>query len=253
MPECYPLGPRSCRPFLVTPYTPGRDGLLSPAIPSRCPKGLESAQPCCSITIDHLRHRKTGPKHPLSVARCCAHDLGFTLYPIGFAPYRRQPILKIAPDGSKISTEEVGLREDYDDTVFAAAVDGAEGLSWARDSYGGMPDRFWGTQGRHLKLATRLVGVARDLSSRVRESIATVLSVSGLKQREHSTAIGYRAIGKAVCDMLRQLRGSHASRASALLTCGYVVGHWGEPLHWDVARHDLLRSPFCGQGTASAP
>jgi len=189
----------------------------------------------------------------LALARCRIHDLGFTLYPAGFAPYRRQPVLKIAPDGSAISTEEVGLRDDYDDTVFAAAVDGAESLRWARDSHDNMPDRFWGTQGRHLKLAARLVGVARDLTARVRESIAAVLSVSGLKQREHSAAVGYRAIGKAVCDMLRQLHGNHASRASALLTCGYVVGHWGEPLHWNVARQDLLRSPFCGLRTASAP
>ena len=253
MPECYPLEPRLRRPFLVTPYTPDRDGHLSSAMPSRCPHGLKSAKPLCSIKIDHFRDRKTGPEHPLAVARCRPHGLGFTLYPAGFAPYRRQAVIKIAPDGSAISTEETELREDFAGTIFAAAVDGAEGLSWARDTHDAIPDRFWGTQERHLKFASRLVGVARGLADRVRESIATVLSVSGLRQREHSTAIGYRAIGKAVCDTLRQLRGSHASRASALLMCGYLNGLWGEPLHWDVTRDDLLRLPFCGLRTAAVP
>lgn len=253
MPESYPSGPRLRRPFLVTPYTLGLDGRLSPALPSRCPCGVESAKPLCSIRVDHYRHRSTGPTHPLAVARCSTHALGFTLYPAGFAPYRRQAVLKVAPDGSMISTEEVGLRQDFADTVFTAAVEGADGQSWARNTNAAVPDCSWGTQGRHLQLAARLVGVARDLTDRVRESVATVLSVSGLKQREHSTAIGYRAIGKAICDMLQQLRGSHASRASALLMCGHLVGHWGEPLHWDVARDDLLRSPFSGLRTASDP
>ena len=253
MPECYPTEPRSRRPFLVTPYTPDLDGRLSPALPTRCPRGVESSKPCCSITIDHHRHRKTGPQHPLAVARCSTHALGFTLYPAGFAPYRRQAILKMAPDDGDLSTVEADLHEDFADTLFAAAVDGADGSSWARDTDESTADRFWGTQGRHLSLASRLVGIAADLADRVRESIATVLSVSGLKQREHASAKGYRAIGKGICDMLRQLRGSRAARASALLMCGYIIGHWGEPLHWHVERQDLLRSPFCGPRTAADP
>ena len=246
MPESYRCGPRLRRPFLVTPYLPGPDGQLSAVIPSVCPQGVGRDGPACAVKIDHLRQRQTGPAHPLAVARCRTHKVGFTLYPPGFAPYRRQPVLKIAADGSPVSTEEAGLRKDFADTVFAAAVDGADGRQWARESGDAERDGSWGTQGRHLQLAARLVGVGRDLVDRVRESVATVLSGSGLRQREHSLAKGYRALGKAVCDMLQQLRDSHASRAFALLVCGYFVGHWGEPMCWDASREDLLRSPFCG-------
>lgn len=253
MPECYPTEPRWRRPFLVTPYAPGLDERSSPALPTRCPHGLESSKPCCSITIDHYRHRKTGPEHSLAVARCSTHALGFTLYPPGFAPYRRQTVLKIASDDRNLSTEEADLHEEFAGSLFVAAVDGADGQSWARDTDDSIADRFWGTQGRHLSLASRLVGTATALADRVRESIATVLSVSGLKQREHAPAKGYRAVGKGICDMLRQLRGSRAARASALLMCGYLIGHWGEPLHWHVGRQDLLRSPFCGLKTAAEP
>lgn len=252
MSSCYSRGSRLRRPFLVTTYTPGRDRQLEAEVPSCCPRGADAGGPACAITIDHHRRRKTGPAHPLAVARCRTHDCGFTLYPPGFAPYGRQPVLKLAPDGSRVGTEEDDLRESFSDTIFAAAVDGADGRAWARDSDEAVPDCWWSTQGRHLHLSARLVGIARDLGDRVRETIAAVLSVSGLMQRERSSMTGYRGIGKAVCDVLRRLRGGRAHRAFALLTCGHLIGHWGKPLRWDADREVLEHSPFCTHGTSNA-
>lgn len=256
MPGCYLAGPRLRRPFLVTSYLMGHDGRWVAQLPACCPQGAclpgEPAGPACALVIDHHRQRKTGPEHALAVARCRTHRHAFTLYPPGFAPYGRQPVLKVEPDGNPVQREDVGLRGDFADTVFAAALDGAAGRPWARDSDTTVPDRWWSTQGRHLDLTSRLVGIVRGLADRVRESIAAVLSVTGLMQRERSSATGYRGIGKAVCDVLRQLRGRKPRRAFALLVCGHLVGHWGEPLLWDADREVLERSPFCAPGTSGA-
>jgi hypothetical protein len=203
---------------------------------------------CCSVTIDHLRRRKTGPHHPLAVARCSVHGLGFTLYPPGYAPYRRQQVLKFASDEAAGRSEDGGLREEFEGTVFDAALDGAEGRAWARASDGKLPDRWWSTQGRHLRFAARLLGVIA--SERIRDLIAAALSVSGLRQREGALATrGFRALGTAICGLLSRLRGSPATRAHALLVCGHLAGHWGEPMWWDRDREDLVRSPFCAPGT----
>lgn len=253
MSESYRSGSHLCRPFLITSYFAGPDGRWTAAVPSCCPQGSRADDEPCILRIDHNRIRKTGPEHPLAVVRCRTHGCGFTLYPHGFAPYRRQPVLKVAPDGGPVDTEEVGLDQDFADTVFAAALDADAGRPWARDCHDSMPEFFWGTQGRHLGLATRLMGLARDLGDRAREAVAAVLSISGLMQRERSSAKGYRALGRAVCDLLRRLRGRPVSKAFSILVSGHLVGLWGEPGLWDSDRRDLIRSPFCGPGTASAP
>jgi len=246
MPD-YPPAPSPGRPFVVTSYIPGCSGVPTAVVPSLCPQGTAVGSARCSVTIDHLRHRKSGPAHPLAVARCSVHGLGFTLYPPGYAPYRRQQVVKLGPDETADRPEEGGLRAEFEGTLFDAALDGAEGCPWARDSDGVIPDRWWSTQGRHLRLAARLLGMIAP--ERIRELIAAVLSVSGLRQREAALASGFRAVGTAICGLLSKLRGSPTARAYALLVCGHLAGHWGEPIRWDRVREDLVRSPFCAQRT----
>jgi len=156
--------------------------------------------------------------------------------------------MQVAPDGSAVHGDgEDRLRADFDETVFEAALEARDGRPWPRET-GGEPERSWGTQGRHLDLASRLVGVARDLADRVREATSTVLSVGTLRLKEASRSRGYRAIGSAVCSVLRGLRGG-PRRAVHLLTCGHLVRLWGEPLHWDADRRVIERSPFLVRGT----
>ena len=92
------------------------------------------------------------------------------------------------------------------------------------------------------------MGLARDLSDRVRSSIAAVLSVNHLQLREGSRAVGYRAMGQAVCGVLAQIKGG-ARRALQLLVCGNLTELWGEPLYWDIQRQVLERSPFLATRT----
>jgi hypothetical protein len=213
----------------------------------------------CDLRIDHTRHRKTGPEHPLTVLRCRTHDCAFTLYPPGYAPYRRQPVLQVAPDGRPIRGEGDGKETDFDGTVFEAALDARRRRPWPRASGQGPrdgpcpdpPERWWGTQGRHLTLAARLVGVAHDLSDRVRSFIAAVVSVDTLQLREGACVTGYHHIGEAVCGVLARMKGG-ARRAWQLLICSHLIGHWGEPLYWDAERQVLERSPLRPPGTAAA-
>jgi hypothetical protein len=248
MPASYPHRPRLDRPFIVTLYVPGPDGRLTAQIPSCCPAGRECGEPDCRLSIERHRSRKTGPKHPLTMLWCETHRRAFTLYPPGYAPCRRQPVLRVSPDGQPILGEGDAQQTDFGGTVFEAALDARQGEPWARESGEESPLQSWGTQGRHLRLAARLVGVARDLSDRARCAIATVLSVATLELIDGARAVGYRAIGEAVCAVLEQLRGG-ARRARQLLLCGQLAGSWGEPLHWDAERQFLERSPFPAAGT----
>lgn len=248
MPGSYAQRPRPRRPFIVTPYVAGPDGRLAAQMPSCCPVAVGGSS--CDLRIEHRRHRKTGPRHPLTVVRCRTHGCAFTLYPPGYAPYRRQPVVRLSPDGRPIRGEGDATRTDFDQTLFEAAVDAGHGRAWARESGPDPPRRWWGTQGRHLSLAARLVGVARDLGDRVRSSIAAVLSVGNLLLREGARAVGYRGIGRAICDVLGRL-GRGARRAVQLLVCGHLIERWGEPLHWDPRRQLLERSPFRPPGTAA--
>jgi hypothetical protein len=257
MASFYPASPRQSRPFICTPYVSGPDGRLVATMPDRCP--TRACSPCtradCDLRTAYYRHRKTGPGHSLAVVHCRTHGAAYTLYPPGYAPYRRQSVLRLAHDGSPILHPKGrdAERADFDGTLFESALDARDGVAWARDSDKPRPpERYWPTQGRHLSLAARITGVARELGERVRVSIAMVLSVDCLGLHEGARATGYRAIGKAICTVLAKLRGQ-ACRALDLLRCGALVGSWGEPLHWDADRRVLERAPFPTPGTRGEP
>ena len=235
----------------MTPYSVDAAGQLGAVMPSRCPASMDSLDGDCDVTLHHRRSRKTGPGHALCVVECRVHQMAFTLYPPGHAPYRRQPVLKLAPNGESIGREGDADATEFEATVFAAALDARQGKRWARETKDEVPEHWWSTQGRHLQLAARLVGVAIDLVEKTRESIATVLSVGMLTLRELSHAKGYRKTAAAVCSVLWWLKGRASWRAQQLLVCGHLIGHWGEPLHWDATRRALVRSPFSARANST--
>jgi hypothetical protein len=159
--------------------------------------------------------------------------------------------MKVAPDGREIHREAEKDREEtrFDQTLFEAALDAKHGRAQMTNPSQHPSKRPNRTRSRHLHLAARIVGVAHDLSDRVRLPIATILSVSTLQLREGSRATGHRRLGKAVCAVLTRLKGG-ARRALDLLLCGHLVGRWGEPRQWDAQRQLLERSPFAPPSTA---
>ena len=247
MARSYPARPRSRTPFLITSYVAGPDGDLKAELPACCPSWR--APETCRVSVHHLRHRKCGPSHSLAVAQCRTHGIAFTLYPLGYAPYLRRPLLRLSPDGRAILPEPGPSIREWRGTLFEAAVDAQEGRAWSRSSeVATVLDRWWATQGRHLHRSASIVGVEKELAERVREAIAAVLSIGTLVLRELSRADGYRAIGVAVCRVLQRVRGG-ARRALRLSVCGHIFGLWGAPWRWDPARQVMERSPFSSEGT----
>ena len=148
------------RPFITTRY---RDvaGELKPDMPDRCifmEAGVE-----CSLKVDHFRPRKTGPCHPVAVARCSVHEVAFTLYPPGHVPYGSRPVLPVGLSGELLS-------RSLDDTMFEAAADAARGAPGARSTPRGdegqllsPPEHWWSTQLRRMARAARVLGVAEEI------------------------------------------------------------------------------------------
>jgi hypothetical protein len=260
MPESYPPEPPKRATFVVTTYRADAHGHLKPDIPDQCPVAATFDHPeACCITSDHDRKRKTGPGHPIRVARCSVHNITFTLHPPGFAPYRRQSVAVVGPDGAQVDTGETStLKARFSGTLFQAALDACQKIAWARDSSGAQhPNPLWSTQGRHLKLGLRLVGIANGLADRVREGIASALSIDmltilGQLRLVGGVGQGYRAHGEAISSIL-ELLPKPVSTAVALLRCGHWIGEWGEPLHWDSKRRVYDRGPFPVSGTTPSP
>ena len=99
--ELYHAARAPARPFIVTPYRPGADGVMLPDEPSACPWAA-SGETCC-LGVEHWRHRKTGPCHPLLVLGCEDHARAFTLYPCGHVPYGRALVAPVREDGALLS------------------------------------------------------------------------------------------------------------------------------------------------------
>jgi hypothetical protein len=172
-------------------------------------------------------------------------------------------VLKIAPDGSPIlddppasSSRAARLSSDFEGTLFQSALDASEGRAWARDSGEGVAEGWWSTQGRHLDITARIVGVATDLSDRLRETLAHLLEVDLLLLQETKGSLppsrGYRRTGEAIRHVLAALR-TGTWRAAALLMCGHLVGRWGEPHYWCPQRRCFDRMPFRLLDTVAPP
>ena len=220
-------------------------------MPLRCPRCAKDGQPC-NIRTHHSRKRKTGPGFPVTVARCKTHRKHFTLYPPGFGPYDRKPVIRCAPDGAAVPPEGSSKHlTEFEDTLFHAAVEAKKGCAWARNSERGVPTHWWTTQLRHLALGARLLGLAHDLGDRVRDSIAATLRIPGLLLREHGVARGYRAIGAAICTVLEKLGGGASDRALRLLHCRHLADDRPCPRTWDPMRKRFERLPFRHSGTAA--
>jgi hypothetical protein len=234
--------------FVTSPHSPGTDGVLEPAIPVVCPFRSRGDAPC-DVRRHWQRARKTGPGFDLTVARCHTHKHAFTLYPPGYAPYQRKPLVALAPDGSQPITDPESRDElpAFEGTLFDAALDGERRRAWARRSGDGAPDRWWSTQGRHLQTASKLLGLASDTDARQGERIAAVLSIEHVLLRQQARACahpsGYHARSQAVCAVLRRLR--RVTRlVLRLLYCGSLIARWGVPRIWDPVRRVLDRLPF---------
>ena len=238
------------RDFVVAPYSRDSAGVLSTTLPKECLRS--SATATCDVRAKSYRIRKSGPGFALTVAKCHAHDVSFTIYPPGYAPYQRVPVLSLAADGGVILDEKDKTRSGlsaFEDSVFQAALDARERKGWARSSAGAAA-RCWSTQRRHLERSLSLTGIAKEIDKRTREQISTVLSVPLLVIREQSQKelAGYQKRGAAVSKVLAAV---HRGRSCALrlLLAGHLAGGWGRPHSVNPQTRSLEELPFYVRGT----
>lgn len=175
-------------------------------VPTECPWRDPSAP--CDVVRHALRGRKTGPEHAILVCQCYAHGAWFSVYPEGFLPYSRRPLLDVPGSGSP----------SYE----TAAREAAAGQAWLRLSDG---ERSWSTQRRLIRRLCEAFG-AFDLA--VRDVVAIALRLPLRLLARLAQAVGYRARGHAVVDLLDVFGGD----LDRVLLAGALAGAWGHPWRW---------------------
>ena len=231
-------------PFATTTYKADEHGVLRPELPSRCvfATGAET----CSIFVDHYRLRKTGPCFPVAIVGCVVHpQRRYTLYPPGHFPYGRVPVAPYSRSGELLLDDETG-RPPWGSTLFAAAVDAANGERWASES---SPDDVWRyrTQGCRLRPTARLVGVHPELDQGERERIATRLAVPTMTVLAGARAwdSSWEMRGAAIVSVVEAIP-IQATLLDRILAAGAIGGLWGtrRPQRWDANRGTWVVAPL---------
>lgn len=253
----------------MAPYETDARGELVPSRPAAGPCRTSDGPACCLVEHD-WRERRTGPRMPLLVMRCTTHRRSFTLYPPGYVPYARVRLSPVVPDGSAVL--DAGGEERREDSVgsaagrfagtyFEAALDAASSKLWPSDWQqpvgGDRSARRWAsTQARRTRRASRLLGLAPELSHEMRALVAKTLGVETLLLHEESRKLtasaGVTAMGRAVAAVLAALPAS-GCLVDRLAEAGHVVGLWPEPWRWDPRRGVLQPRPFQPAGTRAPP
>lgn len=240
-------------PFILTVYRQEAGSEYpTPVLPNRCVLGIDDDAPCL-VSADYARHRVKGPGFPLVVARCVVHDVGFTLYPPGWAPYRRQPVTGVDREGAIVT--DVDEQVDLQGTVLQAAADAVDGTAWERECT--VDDEpWWGTQWWHLVFAMLLFGIHPALDERVRERVAVVLDVPLVligDAARRGRLRGYRVKGQAIMGIVERLAPDERRPDLRLMRAGAVVGLWGRPLWWDERAGTLRPLAYPGADTKVHP
>ena len=256
MPTCHTDRSLASRAFIVTSYFAAEGGEFHADIPSRCLASTERDGLDCRIGVHHRRSRKTGPDHPVVVARCTTHQVVFTLYPSGYVPYGR---VAMAP----VDSEGQVLHETLDVDAVGGAVDttdielprqnrlGLDHLSCCSGWHGwrGVAARWFDKcvwlvaySGARIAVTAALLGLTSGDADHW--PLTGPLGFPALSLRESSTAYasakGYVARGRAVALLLDALLSSGRRLLDLLLWAGCAAGRWGEALRWD-PRAQVLR------------
>lgn len=189
--------------FVVGDYAGG--ALIK--IPAECPF-RDGAAPC-DVVLHSLRPRKTGPLQAVAVCHCHAHGRSFGVYPPGFVPYARRPLLDTP--GAAMS-------------FAAVAQEAAGGAAWARVAPGGT-DRWWTTQKRLLRRLGQAIG---GFAGSARDVVSVALGLPLHLLARVAEGVGFRALGRAVTDVIAAFNGD----LDLLLLAGALAGAWGTPWRW---------------------
>jgi hypothetical protein len=225
------------RPFIVMPYIADALGVPKPKKPLKCPF-VGDGDPGCIIYIERRRPRICGITFPLAGMRCKTHKASFTVYPPGWTPYARSPLISVDHNGHAV--EPKAEVSGWIDTVFEAAVDASNNHLWSEELELGPTEsddcvtaQSRRTQRRHVAGVMRLFGFNVAATLREREVVASLTGVGVTKLEEGAKKIragptlvvrGMEAV--RVLEQLPVLR----LMTTGLLTLGVNQGYWGPAL-----------------------
>lgn len=242
------LRPQAGAPgFLSTEYVvDAKEARLRPVEGiDRCAQAVDGI---CAISKHAWRRRKTGPAFPVRILRCRTHPHYFTVYPLGFTPYARQPLTPLASTVRAAADESAAVSSPWSRTVFEAAIRAAEGELGLRDVVHGDPvEPRYATRRRRTRRAGLLLGLAAETEERVAEVVGQSLGLLGLDHQAGRQAFAHahtrRGQGTAIVSMLQVLPTAGALE-SRLLGAGFLVGLWGRPALWDARTSSRTFPPF---------
>lgn len=171
------------------------------------------------MVIHEWRERTCGPGYPLMVVECKTHGMHYTVYPPGWVPYGREPVV---PESSE---PKPGA---WLGTWFEAGVS----TGWARQ-YEWTGKTCWHTYRRRLVRCGEVLGLSGDI--RIGEAIAALLEVPlhvhAEAQREflRGTVAGQQA---GIAAMLA----AHSASVRTwrqVVRAGHAAGLWGRPWFWN--------------------
>lgn len=195
----------------------------------RCPPGGT-----CHLTVNHYRHRSTGPGHRVLVMQCREHGCAFTLYPCGYVPYARVAVAPVDEEGHLLTGAK-----PWAGTVFGAALEAADGVEWHRDSPADDPRRRR-TQGRHVEQAERLLGLRGLHTDDELAALASALGITALLLRDLGEAgPELRSRGAAVAAALAAIP-LGPGVLDAILRAGTRANLWGVAVRWQPPRRRYL-------------
>lgn len=168
---------------IVCPYHANAGGFYEASQPRQCPEGEGSY--ACKLRRHSVRERKAGPSVPLTIFHCALHEVYFTVYPPGWGPWLRVPLVPCSPEGQILDTGQ---------DIFAASRNAAKRSDWP-ESVAQQKDAtkshylgVFRTQKRHIHLGAKLLGIHPELGA-IQSECAIILDLSELELREASKRI----------------------------------------------------------------
>ena len=228
------------RRVVTAPYFIDARGRLRPKRPQRCSR--LDCEDSCRMSFHRWRTRKYGLAHPLACFICSEHDCSFTVYPPGWLPFGRRPIVHVTASGFDIAGLDIGV-EAWGETAFGAAVDAGAKRLWPitaggskewEERYGSCPYGVRRTQARHVNGILMLMALSTDLA-RERPKVTAVLdfdlsaiAVAATRPRDGPPLV---ACGAKGAELL-----SAAGRPCRRLLPGFVrlgadLQYWGPPIN----------------------
>lgn len=227
------------RQVITAPYFVDQYDRLAPRRPSRCVN--TDGRGSCLINFHRWRPRKCGLEHPLACFRCKYHGCSFTVYPLGWLPFGRRPIIPLTSSGFDISG--LGVLEGWCETAFGAGVDAGQKRLWplsaggAREwekTYGYSPYGVRRTQARHVAGALKLMALSVDLVDQ-RPKVAAVLGLDlstiascDARQRDGPPLV---ACGAKGAELLSAVGRPCQRLLSSFVRLGKDLQYWGSPIH----------------------